>query len=99
MSTNINHSDTFITLTFENDVRVLQKAIDLHNILVGKLSSVSGDWTMQNMFQPIPTVFAKHSVENGGNVLGLDRFSENLVRKYPISLPTLKTTPNMTKPG
>ncbi|KAI9868557.1 MAG: hypothetical protein M1830_005645 [Pleopsidium flavum] len=72
------YRDTFITLTFENDVRVLQKAIDLHNILVSKLSSVSGDWTMQNMFQPIPAVFAKHSVENGGNVLGLDRYKKNL---------------------
>lgn len=85
-----NHSDTFITLTFQNDVRVLQKAIDLHNILVDKLLSASGNWTMQNMFQPIPTIFAEHSDEKGGNVLGLDRFKENLVCKYhPVPLPWL----------
>lgn len=29
------------------------------------------------MFQAIPTVFSKHSVERGGNVLGLDRETKN----------------------
>lgn len=31
------------------------------------------------MFQSIPTVFSQHSVEKGGNVLGLDRETENVV--------------------
>lgn len=31
------------------------------------------------MFQAIPTVFSEHSVANGGNVLGLDRETENVV--------------------
>jgi hypothetical protein len=29
------------------------------------------------MFQAIPTTFSKHSVERGGNVMGLDREKEN----------------------
>lgn len=29
------------------------------------------------MFQAIPTIFAKHSVERGGNVMGLDRETIN----------------------
>lgn len=29
------------------------------------------------MFQPLPTLFAKHSAERGGNVLGLDKVTEN----------------------
>lgn len=31
------------------------------------------------MFQAIPTVFSQHGVANGGNVLGLDRETENVV--------------------
>jgi len=42
----------------------------------------TGNWTVQDMVQPIPTIFTKHSVEKGGNMLGLDRFTDNLVRTY-----------------
>lgn len=31
------------------------------------------------MFQAIPTVFAQHSVKNGGNVLGLDKEPNNAI--------------------
>ena len=31
------------------------------------------------MFQSIPTSFSKHSVAKGGNVLGLDKETENVV--------------------
>jgi len=73
--------DTFVTLTFVNDKRVIKKAIDIHNTVVEKLKAKnpSGNWTVQDMVQPIPTIFAKHSDEKGGNMLGLDRFTDNLV--------------------
>ncbi|KAF2803591.1 FAD-binding domain-containing protein [Mytilinidion resinicola] len=75
------YRDTFITLTFVNDKRVVKKAVDLHNIVVEKVKAhkATGNWTVQDMVQPIPTIFTKHSVEKGGNMLGLDRFDENLV--------------------
>lgn len=41
--------------------------------------SPDGDFITQAMFQSIPTVFSQHSVEKGGNVLGLDRETENVV--------------------
>ncbi|KAL8948277.1 MAG: hypothetical protein Q9222_005525 [Ikaeria aurantiellina] len=31
------------------------------------------------LFQPIPRVFTEHSIERGGNVLGLDRYKDNNV--------------------
>jgi len=71
--------DSFWTLTFVNDERVLQKAIDIYGSLAERLSSASGEWSMNVMFQPIPTLFSEHSVKKGGNVLGLDRATENLV--------------------
>lgn len=71
--------DTFLTLTFENDEQVIQKMVDLHDSLAQSMDGTSSEWMMANMIQPIPTLFAKHSVERGGNVLGLDRAVENLV--------------------
>ncbi|QSZ35285.1 hypothetical protein DSL72_008154 [Monilinia vaccinii-corymbosi] len=74
------YRDSFITLTFKNDLRVLTKAIELHDAFIPKIKSrATGAWTMQNMFQPIPTVFGKIGAQRGGNVLGLDRFDETLV--------------------
>lgn len=35
---------------------------------------------MDTIIQPWPKLFAQHSVEKGGNVLGLERFDENLIR-------------------
>lgn len=41
---------------------------------------------MVSMFQPIPTLFSKHSVERGGNVLGLDRAKDNLVCEWNVRM-------------
>ncbi|KAK5087911.1 hypothetical protein LTR05_002127 [Lithohypha guttulata] len=75
------YRDSFFTLTFKNDIRMYEKAIQMHNSYVEliKASEAAGNWTLQDMFQPLPAIFAKHSVEMGGNMLGLDRFDENLV--------------------
>jgi len=66
---------------------MFEKAIDMHNDYVEKIkaSAATGNWTLQDMFQPLPSLFAKHSVEKGGNMLGLDRFNETLVRMYSPS--------------
>ena len=78
----IMRRDIFLTLTFVNDQRVLQKAIDLHNGYIAELNGTAGgNWTIVTMFQPIPTIFSQHSLEKGGNVLGLDRATQNLVCK------------------
>jgi hypothetical protein len=36
---------------------------------------------MVTIIQPWPTLFADHSQERGGNVLGLERFDDNLFRE------------------
>ena len=84
MHTDAKHRVVFMTLTFENDSRILQKATGLQSIAIGELSSASGAWIMQLLFQPLPPVFAKHSFEMGGNVLGLDRSSKTLIREYRL---------------
>ena len=74
--------DIFSTLTFENEARILEKAVDIFNskIALAKKSAV-GTFNLVYLIQPIPTIFSKHSLERGGNVLGLDRARANLIRK------------------
>ncbi|GKZ66935.1 hypothetical protein AnigIFM60653_001228 [Aspergillus niger] len=76
------YRDVFTTGTYKNDVKVLRKAIDLHNNNIEKAKAhVKSDyWAMDTIIQPWPKLFAQHSVEKGGNVLGLERFDENLIQ-------------------
>ena len=75
------YRDSFHTLTFVNDARILHKGIELHNGFIEQLEAgAGGNWTIVTMYQPFPTLFFEHGVERGGNVLGLDRnTAENLV--------------------
>jgi hypothetical protein len=51
----------------------------MHDELVNELKSLipAGNFTTQCLFQPMPTLFASHSLERGGNMLGLDKLKEN----------------------
>ncbi|KAG6354435.1 hypothetical protein INS49_004452 [Diaporthe citri] len=73
--------DIWFTLSFKNDQRVLVHAVSTHNQLVEDMlaQSPDGDFITQCMFQPLPTIFAKHGTARGGNVLGLDRLTDNAV--------------------
>jgi hypothetical protein len=66
-------------LTFKNDVRVIKKAGEMHDDLVDELKDLipDGNFTTQCLFQPMPTLFAEHSVQRGGNMLGLDKVKQN----------------------
>lgn len=73
-----------MTNTFVNDAAVLKKALDLHNdtLAMIKAANPQGSWGYVSMLQPIPPIFTEHSIANGGNVLGLDRYlNETLVSK------------------
>jgi hypothetical protein len=68
-------------MTFANDVRIYKKIVELHETMVNewKAETPDPDFVTQCMFQSIPTIFSKHSIEKGGNVLGLDALEENVV--------------------
>jgi hypothetical protein len=68
-------------VTIKNDARVYQRIVDLHEQFVAdwKPQSPDGDFITQVLFQSIPTIFTKHSIEKGGNMFGLDRVTENAV--------------------
>lgn len=81
------YRDTFHTLTFVNDARILHKGIELHNGFIEELEAgAGGNWTIVTMYQPFPTLFFEHGVEKGGNVLGLDRNTEENLVLFQIDL-------------
>ncbi|EXJ79874.1 hypothetical protein A1O3_08159 [Capronia epimyces CBS 606.96] len=73
--------DTWLTGTFKPTKGWMQLALQQQAIMFDLLweARPHGNFTVQTLFQPIPTIFSKHSVEKGGNVLGLDRFTDNLM--------------------
>jgi len=74
-----DQQQVWFSLTFKNDIRVIKKAGEMHDKLVDELKGLipTGNFTTQCLFQPIPTLFAEHSVQRGGNMLGLDKVKEN----------------------
>ncbi|KAJ3537158.1 hypothetical protein NM208_g6434 [Fusarium decemcellulare] len=69
------------TITIKNDPETIQKAIDLHEIAVQnvKAKSPSGDFSTMCLFQPLPTLYSKRSLERGGNVMGLEQITEDAI--------------------
>lgn len=62
-------------------MRLVTKALDLHRQFVDdwKAQSPDGDFICHGILQAIPTIFSEHSVEKGGNMLGLDRETDNAI--------------------
>lgn len=77
-------SDVFVTGTYVNKKEALQHAIAVHNEAVNEAKGQvkSEYWSMLTIMQPWPTLFAEQSAKRGGNVLGLERFDQNMFRKY-----------------
>lgn len=75
------YRDIWFTMTFKNDPTVFKYIVDAHTKFVDawKADNTDHDFITQCMFQAIPTIFAKHSAERGGNVLGLDLVKDNAI--------------------
>lgn len=59
-----------------------EKAVEMHRRFVEDWKaqlSPDGDFICHAIFQALPTIFSRHSVERGGNVMGLDRETQNSV--------------------
>lgn len=68
-------------MNFKNNPTIFKHIVDAHEKFVNewKATSDDPDFITQCMFQAIPTVFAKHSEERGGNVLGLEHVGANSI--------------------
>ena len=70
----------FGTLTFANDLRVMTEAHKIYmEILANLKEKATGDWQIYILYQPLPPAYTKDSVARGGNVLGLERFNDQVL--------------------
>ncbi|KAF5023427.1 hypothetical protein F66182_4527 [Fusarium sp. NRRL 66182] len=67
--------NVWFSFTVANDARVIRKAAQLHDTMVKEMLAAipASDLFTQNLFQPVPRLFADIGLRQGGNVLGLDR--------------------------
>lgn len=74
--------NVWFTLTFANDIRVVNKAAELNAIFIADLLKAipANEVTTQSTFQPMPKVFFDIGVAKGGNVLGMDRYEGDSIQ-------------------
>lgn len=82
-----NRSNVYITNTHLNNAQVIHKAVELHSLVLeeAKAHVKSKDWSMLLIVQPWPVLFAERALKTGGNVLGLERFDQNMIRKLEFN--------------
>ncbi|KAH3910623.1 hypothetical protein HBI56_190410 [Parastagonospora nodorum] len=77
------YSVYFGTLTFANDLRVLTKSYEIYvEVLANLKAKATGDWGIYTLYQPLAPAYWRQSAERGGNVLGLDRFGDQVLCLY-----------------
>ncbi|KAL6230855.1 hypothetical protein BDW75DRAFT_244443 [Aspergillus navahoensis] len=77
------YRDVFLTSTYLNSAAVLYKTIDILNQKIEAAIPVAQgrDWSIMVIIQPWPKIYWQRNQNNGGgNVLGLDRFDENMLQ-------------------
>ncbi|KAI9374423.1 hypothetical protein BJX61DRAFT_301221 [Aspergillus egyptiacus] len=77
------YRDIFLTSTYRNNADVLHKTIEILNQKIdAALPLAKGtDWSIMVIIQPWPKLLWQKNQDNGiGNVLGLDRFDENMLQ-------------------
>ncbi|KAF2232992.1 FAD binding domain-containing protein [Viridothelium virens] len=69
------------TLTFKNDKRILNRAVQLHGQYVQDLKNALGadNFVTYVFFQPLPTFLGEISNQKGGNMLGIDLQEHNAI--------------------
>lgn len=68
--------------------------MELYTLTIESLKPVEDNWTSSAQYMPLPEIYSQHSIENGGNVLGLDRNSNTLVGEYFFSFDFVLKTLN-----
>nr|KAI9722309.1 MAG: hypothetical protein M1812_001781 [Candelaria pacifica] len=69
----------YSTLTFKNDAQVLGGVVNILQAAINVTNRDQPFYLAGWEFQPLPRLFTDHSIERGGNVLGLDETQDNQV--------------------
>lgn len=83
--------NAFLTGTYLNSDDVLRKALEIQKRKIEDAKTVAKgkDYVLLVIIQPWPKLFWQLNQGNGiGNVLGLERFDENMIRMQPFQCAT-----------
>jgi len=70
----------FRTLSYKIDYETLQETARLYDIMLTELrAKASGQWRISCLHQVFATSYTANSTARGGNVLGLERYTENFI--------------------
>lgn len=76
----MTHRVQFRTLSFKIDLDTLQETARLYKIMLTELQAkASGQWRVSCLHQVWSTSYTTNSTIRGGNVLGMERYSENFI--------------------
>lgn len=71
-------------MSFDNNVTMYQASADISNAHLALLAHIPGlIWSL--LYQPIPRIVTDVSIKSGGNIMGLNRTSGDLI--HELSLP------------
>ncbi len=68
------------TMTFKNTLKAIKIAQRITDAVFETISNVT-DLQFTFVYEPMPRLYTEHSLERGGNALGLDDTKEDLIRK------------------
>ena len=75
------NSNLYATLTFSNNLTVMQRVAEIIDDELNFYKKNPFFYYASVQFQPLPRIFTDHSLERGGNVLGLDRDNDNNISR------------------
>ncbi|KAM0816714.1 hypothetical protein AB5N19_02516 [Seiridium cardinale] len=76
----LGYRQIWVTLTGKNDARFIRKGVEAQaSFIAAWQADQDADFLNYITFQAMPTLIFKHSVEKGGNVIGMDRETDNAI--------------------
>lgn len=76
------------TVTFKNPPEALVAAQSVTDSIYETVANVT-DLVFTFVYEPIPRIYAEHSIERGGNIMGMESTVEDLIRKIRTVCPCL----------
>ncbi|KAL2842918.1 hypothetical protein BJY01DRAFT_235845 [Aspergillus pseudoustus] len=93
--------DTWFTLAFKADVRIVLKAIEVFEALIEEMKTHIPDanFSHQLVFQPLPACFRARSLEHGRNMFGLEHVEEDCIHfVWAVEVETVKLNETVVHP-
>jgi hypothetical protein len=93
--------DTWYTLTFKADVRIVLKTVEVFEALLETMrgSIPDANFSHQLVFQPVPACFRERSIERRKNMLGLEHITTDCIQfVWVVEVDTVELNETLVAP-